>query len=241
MSNPPADLSESEKLFWQLEFNEERLALYPARLKELGFHSKSNVLDLGCGMGQWSHALASLNNNVIAIDKNISRINLAKKLYRSRCPNLTFAIGTCEHIPFNNLNFDAIMIYGVIMFSDWKSTLREVSRVSKPGCIIYLNYNHIGRYIYRLYRPTGPYHLAIRDLLIMILSTCMRRKSNVLINDSDFLKECAINSLDILHGPMPEGFITSSQTSLSLDAPFSYYPSKFLGLRCVTEFILIKR
>jgi 2-polyprenyl-3-methyl-5-hydroxy-6-metoxy-1,4-benzoquinol methylase len=239
MTTPPHHLSDTEKVFWQLEFNEKRLLLYPERLKELGFCLKSHVLDLGCGMGQWSYALASLNNRVTAIDKNLSRISVATNLFMNECSNLIFVKGTCENIPSVDAQFDAVLIYGVLMFSDWRSTLREVSRVAKSGCIIYVNYNHIGRYIYRLFRPTGSYFLALRDILIMLISTLLCRKSNVLINDSDFRNECNTNSLFVVDGPKPEGLISTTQTIL--DTPFSYYPSKFLGMRCVSEFILVKR
>lgn len=239
MSNPPDHLSKSEKLFWHLEFDHQRLSQYPERLKELGFCSKMHVLDLGCGMGQWSYALASLNHNVTAIDKNLSRIAVAKDLFSDEIQNLTFTTGTCENIPFKESTFDAAFVYGVLMFSDWKSTLMELSRVTKPGAIIYLNYNHIGRYIYRLYRPTGSYIIAIRDIVLMLISTILRRKSNVLIDDNDFLEACKRYSFDVLHGPKPEGFI--SVTKKCTSTPFTFYPSQFLGMRCITEFILIKR
>ncbi len=239
MFNQPDQLSESEKLFWRLEFNEDRLSRYPARLNELGFVSREHVLDIGCGMGQWSYALASLNKQVTAVDKNLSRISVAKTLYKEKCSNLSFTTGTCESIPATDAQFDAVMIYGVLMFSDWRSTLREISRVSKPGSIIYLNYNHLGRYIYRLFNPTGSYLVAVRDILIMLLSTFMRRRSNVLINDYDFLKECKSNCLVVLHGPLPEGFITTLTSSNN--QPLSYYPADFLGMRCVTEYLLVKR
>ena len=170
MFKPPGHFSNSEKVFWNLEFAPQRLKLYSERLKQLGFFSKSHVLDLGCGMGQWSYALASQNQYVTAIDKNLPRIDVANKLFSDQCDNLKFSIGTCENIPCNDSEFDAVFIYGVLMFSDWKRTLKEIGRVSKPGAIIYLNYNHIGRYIYRLFFPTGSLLVAIRDLFVSFLN-----------------------------------------------------------------------
>ena len=53
------------------------------------------------------------------------------------------------------------------MFSDWKRTLKEIGRVSKPGAIIYLNYNHRSLYIPFIF-PTGSLLVAIRDLFVML-------------------------------------------------------------------------
>src|SRR5579863_2089807 len=52
------------------------LARYERRLMQYGFVGLDNVLDAGCGFGQWSLALAGLNRMVEACDESADRIDV---------------------------------------------------------------------------------------------------------------------------------------------------------------------
>ena len=47
------------KRVWSQDLN-----IYKDRLSAIDFNQKNNVLDAGCGFGQWSLQLSILNNNI---------------------------------------------------------------------------------------------------------------------------------------------------------------------------------
>ena len=51
-----------------VEIIETVTCLHIRRLIGIGFNDQGKVLDAGCGYGQWSIAIESLNNDVVGID-----------------------------------------------------------------------------------------------------------------------------------------------------------------------------
>lgn len=142
------NLSEYEKSFIDLELgNYKSLQFYKDRLSYIDFENKENVLDAGCGIGQWSIALASLNKRVNSIDLMPSRVHFASKMAENMTQkNIEFQIGSLEKLPYQDQSFDAIFCYGVFMFTHIERTLSEFQRILKKGGKLYLNFNSIGWY-----------------------------------------------------------------------------------------------
>ena len=135
-------------IFAKRVFNED-LKKYENRLKQINFTKKNNVLDYGCGFGQWSLALSNLNNKVHSCDISKNRCNFLKFIKKHKSIS-NIEIKRCNplKIPYPKNKFDALFCYGVLFCGNWKKLINEFKRVLKPNGILYLNANDIGWYVY---------------------------------------------------------------------------------------------
>lgn len=107
----------------------------------------SRVLDLGCGWGTLSVAIAPAAGEVVAMDLSPLRARFTRLHARSLgMPNVTvLGGGDTRHLPFADCSFDAVMLNGVL---EWvgeplhagpdpdaalRAFLSEVRRVLNPG------------------------------------------------------------------------------------------------------------
>jgi len=94
------------------------------------------VLDLGCGDGYWSIALAKVAKHVYAIDQEKYFVNSAKTFSRKR--NISYIVGDACAIPFNKC-FDFIWCSQVIEHvHDDRKVFQEMKRVLKPEGLIFI-------------------------------------------------------------------------------------------------------
>ena len=121
------------------------LSYYTERVKQIGFTNLGDVLDVGCGFGQWSAALASLNSSVTGVEIHEKRLATAGALAKSLgLENARFATSPATAMPFEDASFDAIFCYGVLMFVDRHVALKEFHRLLKPGGKLYVCCNARG-------------------------------------------------------------------------------------------------
>ena len=148
-----AKLTAYERQFFKNEFLGKRSKdYYKARLRKIGFEGKGAVLDLACGMGQWTAAMSELNQTVLGVDLNQSRLSFAESLLSfAGATNASFRVGAMETIPAEDNSFDAIFCYGSFMFSDMPIAMAELKRVAKPGAMVYLNANAWGWYFHLVF------------------------------------------------------------------------------------------
>lgn len=109
---------------------------YVSRIAYLGLDGAGQVLDYGCGIGQWVAALAKSNTHVVGVDKSEVRLNVAHKL----CSGLR-ASNTSFRLTLDNLepgSFDAIICYSVLMFIDGRETMDMFHRMLRPGGKLYV-------------------------------------------------------------------------------------------------------
>lgn len=124
---------------------------YVQRLRRIGFSGRSHVLDAGSGYGQWSLALAEVNERVTAMDLSSHRSKILRATAGQQgVRDLSVARGRLEQLPFADQAFDAVFSYSAVFFTELGSTLPEVARVLRPGGLFYLTANDIGWYIYNL-------------------------------------------------------------------------------------------
>lgn len=121
------------------------LDYYRRRLKQLDFQGYGDVLDVGCGFGQWLIALATLNKRVTGIDVHEKRIETCNELARDLwLDNVSAQVASAVDLPFPDESFDALFCYGVFMFLDRDKALAEFRRVLRPGGVLYVCTNARG-------------------------------------------------------------------------------------------------
>jgi len=138
--------SPNDKAFFRRVFSR-RMAAYVDRVRAIGFSGLGCVLDAGCGFGQWSLALAAVNDNVVACDSSAVRVEILRGLADAlKLSNIEVAQGALPSLPYRDGMFDAAFCYGVIFLTPWRRSLQELRRVLKPGGRLYLTANDIGWY-----------------------------------------------------------------------------------------------
>lgn len=102
--------------------------IIPLAVEELSGFDK--VLDVGCGDGQISRALAAAGATVVGIDPTVRHIEVA----RQRGGGPSYEVGSASKLPVGDLTQDAVVACLVFEhIDDLDSAISEVSRVLKPG------------------------------------------------------------------------------------------------------------
>jgi len=132
-------------------------AYYRNRLRRIGFHG-TRVLDAGCGAGNWAIALASLFEEVVAIDTDPVRLGVLEGMLHKFEGRISAQYASVEKIPFRDNSFDAVFCNGVIFLVETERAIAEFSRVLKPNGMLYITYNGKGWWRHLIYDrgPTEP-------------------------------------------------------------------------------------
>lgn len=94
------------------------------------------ILDVGCSTGIITAGLERLGLEPVGIDVVPEFIDVA----RERFPSIEFLVGEAEALPFPDASFDFVSLSSLIEHAaDWRVTIRESSRVLKPGGVLYLS------------------------------------------------------------------------------------------------------
>jgi SAM-dependent methyltransferase len=97
--------------------------------------SRQRGLDVGCGPGALSSALAGALDpeNIAAIDPHEPFV----KSCRERIPGADVRVGAAERLPFADHHFDVVLAQLVLNFvADPRRTVAEMRRVLRPGGVI---------------------------------------------------------------------------------------------------------
>jgi ubiquinone/menaquinone biosynthesis C-methylase UbiE len=99
---------------------------------------KDSILDIGCGIGNWSFAASDEFTNVIGCDVNVRRIAIAKKINDKS--NVSFMVLESGDLPFADASFNAILCINMITFTDvaYEDFFKELRRITKQGGMIYV-------------------------------------------------------------------------------------------------------
>ncbi len=135
--------SDYEREFLRTEFAP-GLDYYVDRIDRL-LLAGNRVLDAGCGAGQWTMALAQCFGRVDAVDLKADRLAVLNGVARRMgASNVEACSGSLEQLPYRDAAFDAVVCYGVIMFTRVEQVLGEFHRVLRPGGRAYLCLNADG-------------------------------------------------------------------------------------------------
>lgn len=93
------------------------------------------VLDLGCGAGHLSFAIAPYIDSVTAYDLSPRMLETVRgEAERRDLGNITTRQGRAEQLPFDDVSFDWVCTrYSAHHWIDIRRAIREVRRVLKPG------------------------------------------------------------------------------------------------------------
>lgn len=230
-------LSEYERDFVRLEFTGRRTrAYYESRVAYHAITGCELVLDAGCGMGQWSVALAGSNRRVYGIDLNEGRIHVGRRLVNSLdLRNIHLDRGSIEAIQFPSSTFDAVFCYGVFMFTDMPRSLSEFSRVLRPGGKLYLNANSYGWYVHLL--RDVPWNR--KPALGIIKNTLLGRTRAVIVSERwlrNLLNQAGFDVVQLAC----EGQ-TSFESSPKFPKPEAGYQERYWGMRSMLEVCAVRR
>ena len=95
------------------------------------------ALDLCCGTGDISFALAKSGAETIGLDFSAQMLAVAQRRFENpklKTQNLKFQQGDAQQLPFPDNSFDAVTVgYGLRNLSNLDRGLDEMVRVAKPG------------------------------------------------------------------------------------------------------------
>ena len=118
--------------------------IVPPRMKHfsgvVGSWEGKKVLDIGCGGGFMSEAMAKLGARVTGIDPAADAIAAAKAHSADTGLSIEYYVARGEDLPFSNDTFDYVVCVDVIEHvEDYHCMLDEIARVLRPGGIFFFD------------------------------------------------------------------------------------------------------
>jgi ubiquinone/menaquinone biosynthesis C-methylase UbiE len=105
-------------------------AIVQALADYLNFQKHGRYLDIGCGTGNYTCALAGQGGAWTGLDPSALMLEAA----RVKSDNIVWHLGAAENLPFEDAGFDgAICTLAVHHFTDISRGFAEIGRVLKPG------------------------------------------------------------------------------------------------------------
>ena len=217
--------------------------VYADRLRAIGFDGLDQVLDAGCGFGQWTLQLARMNKAVSAIDVDSGRLLFLHELLQAEGHHANLSWSTISDLAFDDESFDGIFSYSVIFIGDWKKCLAEFHRVLKPGGRLYFNFNEIGWFIHLWNnQPNAGSNYDPREVAASAMLNTIEYERGTgglsgqkVIEEDECRQELEqLGFVDIQFGA--EGELRADP---SVDC-VSFYPSHHDGLRGVREVLCLK-
>lgn len=104
-------------------------------------HASARILDVGCGAGFLSNALAAQGLNVTGVDISEESLAVAKRYDQTR--TVVYQTADAYHLPFPNESFDVLTAMDFLEHVDEPArVIKEFSRVLKPnGIFIFHTFN----------------------------------------------------------------------------------------------------
>jgi ubiquinone/menaquinone biosynthesis C-methylase UbiE len=145
------DIFEENKKFWEKCFAESDFDFksladkdFSATIRQLKKYQVQKVLDLGCGYGHWSIALAKVGFMVKAVDISSEAIKKVRKWADEEQLSIDTVVCPAQEIDFTDEKFDAVICNSVldhIPFVDTLKAMSNIINILKPGGIAYISFD----------------------------------------------------------------------------------------------------
>jgi ubiquinone/menaquinone biosynthesis C-methylase UbiE len=127
-------------------------AILDALVELLNLQQGADILDIGCGTGNYTTALGDRGYNVFGLDRS----GLMLRTARAKQPHLPLIGGDAANLPFPNRLFDgAVCTLAIHHFDDLEASFAEAKRVLDRGRLVILTAlpEQIKRYWLSAYFP----------------------------------------------------------------------------------------
>jgi SAM-dependent methyltransferase len=115
-------------------------AVPEAELRILGDVAGKDVLEFGCGAGQWSIYLARMGARPVGLDLSSRQLAHAPRLMSEAGVRFPLVNANAERTPFVDESFDVVLCdHGAMTFADPYLTVPEASRVLRPDGLFAFN------------------------------------------------------------------------------------------------------
>jgi len=109
-----------------------RIIALVAAHETFGSRHVARALDVGCGAGRSTAALAALADMVVGIEPAAGML-----VHRHTvAPGAAFVVGRAEDLPFADASFHLLTAAGVLNYTDRTRSLAEIARVRAPGGVL---------------------------------------------------------------------------------------------------------
>ena len=135
-------------------------AIPESRLNVLGDVEGKDVLEFGCGGGQWSTALARHGARAVGFDLSEQQLAHARRLQEETGVRFALVQADAERVPFADASFDVVFAdHGAFSFADPYRTVPEAARLLRPGGL--LAFSHISP-LFAIATPADAEHASDR-------------------------------------------------------------------------------
>ncbi|MBI2135469.1 methyltransferase domain-containing protein [Candidatus Woesearchaeota archaeon] len=143
------------------------------------------ILDIGCGIGQFEQQLQALN--ITGLDISEEMIREARKR-NNNLSNKTFVLGNAERLDFGDSCFDAVFFVAALEFIvDYQMAIQEAYRVTKPcGKLIVMMLNPYSGYFHEHMQQKDSYFRKVKHRNLGEIRECIARHYRI-IKDEYFL------------------------------------------------------
>jgi SAM-dependent methyltransferase len=135
-------------------------AIPESTLSVLGDVESRDVLEMGCGGGQWSMALARRGARSVGLDLSERQLAHALRLMDELGVSFSLVQASAERVPFADASFDVVFAdHGAFSFADPHRTVPEAARVLRRGGL--LAFSHVSPF-YAIATPVDADHAGDR-------------------------------------------------------------------------------
>jgi SAM-dependent methyltransferase len=96
------------------------------------------ALDLGCGSGRWTYAMAKLGARVVAVDFSDAAVEITRDITRN-LPAVRVFQADLFRLPFEPAQFDFVVSWGVLHHTaETRAAFRAIAPLVRPGGILHI-------------------------------------------------------------------------------------------------------